>query len=277
MSISWASTARIASRTGSQTTWSDSVDTSRVTCPAGSSATKNRALNRRGSKTGVVHEPHSRSRSVRSTRPRRARKAGERHLAALQAATVLLPVLPGRVPDDGVLGRTGQQHAGLLEGLAHRRADQCPGERLVAPEQVAPLGGARSDPADVGVEVAPVHAAAGEHAHARGERHVDVPPQQVDLEPAGLPVTVAQQHHRRGVPGLDGLAAAVVVRLRVLDEVGRQPPRRVHQTSTRSSTSTGASSGSTGHADGDCGRAGRRRRTPRRTAPRRRWRPRAAR
>ena len=89
-----------------------------------------------------------------------------------------------------------------------------------------------------------------------GERHVDVPAQQVDLEPARLPVAVAQQHDGRGVLGLDRLTGAVGERAGVLDEVGRAAGGwgpRVPQTSTTSSTSTGASSGQHRDADGAAG------------------------
>jgi hypothetical protein len=61
----WSSTA---CRGCIQMVDSVSPDTSRVSCPAGSAATKNAVSYRRGSNSGVIHRDQPPSRSVRSTR-----------------------------------------------------------------------------------------------------------------------------------------------------------------------------------------------------------------
>ena len=168
---------------------------------------------------------------------------------ASSATPVGLPVVAGGVRDDRVRGRPGQQHAGLLERLAHRGAHQRPGDRLVGAEQRAPTRPAVG-PAQpiVGVEVARVDAAAGEDAHARRRTP------STSAGAAGRPRARRRRRRAAARPsrrarGSTGVAAAVGERAGVLDERRRAAGgsrSTSAQTSTISSTSTGASSGSTG-------------------------------
>ena len=89
---------------------------------------------------------HAPSRSVRSTRPRRSRNVGERQLLGLERRPVGLPVVAGRVGDDLVGRRPGQQHARLLERLAHRGAHQRARHLLVEVRAAPPSPAATGRP-----------------------------------------------------------------------------------------------------------------------------------
>ncbi len=114
-----ASTARQAACAGSHVTDDDSVDTSRVRCPAGRVATKNQVRNRLGSKVGVHHPDQAPSRSVRSTSPRRSRNSvNESSLASsacrsvsqsspvVSATTSSAEAPASRTPDSSNVSRT---------------------------------------------------------------------------------------------------------------------------------------------------------------------------
>ena len=126
MNISPASTAATASRAGSQVTYDDSVDTSRVRWPSGSVGDEEPGavaprLEDRGQPAGPGAEQVG-----AQHQPAPVEEVGHRQLARLERDPVGLPVVAGGVGDDGVGRRPGQQHAGLLERLAHGGADQRP-------------------------------------------------------------------------------------------------------------------------------------------------------
>ena len=129
---------------------------------------------------------------------------GLRHLG--HGGAVLLqrepPAVPERRqpvrPDERLAAAlAGQQHARLLERLAHAgRADR---ERGVGKRPGAPAAGA-----EPGVAVGVLDLAAGKHKRAGGEIDPVVAHHHEDLD-ALRPV--AAEHQRRRKPGLDGFAA----------------------------------------------------------------------
>ena len=137
--ISPRSAIATASAAGSQVTSDDSVDTSRVRCPSGQQRDEEPGavalrLEDRGQpggpdaeQVGAQHQPAA------------GQEVGHRQLARLQRDPVGLPVVAGGVRDHLVLVRSGQQHAGLLEGLADGGAHQRPRHLLVAAEPLGPL------------------------------------------------------------------------------------------------------------------------------------------
>ena len=168
-----------------------------------------------------------------SSRASRASRSASQSAPVVSATTSAAVGPASSTPDSSKVSRTA----------AHTRAR---GRRLVDPEPAGPLGGRRTRPGDLGVEVPRVDPATGEHAHAGREGHRGLAPQQVDL--GGPGGTGTQQHDRRGVARLGRRAGAVGVRPRLLHQVRRQ--RDPHQSETTSSTSTGTSSGSAAHPDG---------------------------
>ena len=139
---------------------------------------------------------------------------GQRSLAGFQLSAGF--GVRARLVDDAARLGTGEQHAGLLEGLAHRGAHQRARRFRRAAELLRPPGGFGTGPADRGVRVAGVHASAGEDGHTTGEGHPPDPALQEHLEAA---VPVAQQHHGRRVPRHGGR-----FRRFLRNEPGRQHP-----------------------------------------------------
>ena len=166
-----ASCCATAAATGSHTVSSASPLTSRGRWPVGTAATKNRVSNRLGSNSGVIQCAHGRSRSLRSTRAAGGQHLGHRSAAVQQGQPVALEVVAGRVGDHAVGVRPGQQHARLLERLPDGRADQRPGQRLVAAEPAGPASRGGPGPRRVGLAVPGVDRAAREDVHPGGERH----------------------------------------------------------------------------------------------------------
>ena len=208
--------------------------------------------------------------------PAPGQELGERQLARLEGGPVGLPVVAAwcrrprssaespasSTPDSSNVSRTA----------AHTSA------RAVAssvPSRAAHSSGLGPAQAIRVVEVARVHAPAGEHAHAAGEGHRGLPPQQVDLEALR---TGPQQHDRGRVARLG--------RLRVPSANARASSTRCsgsgtrttrHATPRRSARPRPARRAGAPARRPPSGRAGRRRRRPRRAARRRRWRPAAGR
>ena len=86
----------------------------------------------------------------------------------------------------------GEQHAGLLERLAGRGAHQRLGQVGVDAEPLRPPRRLGAVPGDVGVAVAVVDAAAGEHHHAGDELHRRVPAHQEHLDVPAVPRRVSR-------------------------------------------------------------------------------------
>ena len=139
---------RRASAGRTHATRSDSVLTSRVRCPCGKRGDEEPRvvaafLDLRGDpvrpgaqQVGAEHEPAP------------GEQLGQRLRPVEQRLPVGLPVVAAGVRHDRVLGRPGEQHAGLLERLAYGGADQLAGERLGGAEGRRPTrpGTARTTP-----------------------------------------------------------------------------------------------------------------------------------
>ena len=168
--------------------------------PSGIAATKNRVSKRFGSTSGVIQCAHGRSRSARSTSPRRLQQLGEGQRAVEQRQPVGLPVLAAgvrrrRCRASGPASRTPDS-SNVSRTAAHT-SDRASGSSQVSARR--PGGRRRPDPGVVGD--APRRAGRpsrrGRRMHPGGEGHRRRPPQQVDLRAAA---TVAEQDDRRGVP-----------------------------------------------------------------------------
>ncbi len=169
--------------------------------PAGSSATKKRASNRRGRIGGVTHLESGVSRSVRSRRSRSS---------AIWAKLASPPTSAVRACEtdrgrEATVASLGQEDARLLEQLADRGDVEADRHRRlqVAAERHGCLGRIGRRPLDQrGVRIAAVETAAGEDVHVRRERHRRRSPRQEDL---GAAPSLTQQDDRRRQAWLDSL------------------------------------------------------------------------
>ncbi len=156
-------------------------------------------------------------------------EVAEGQLARFQQTT-RLRVVTG-VGHHRILGGSGEQHAALLEGLAHGREHQRTGLRLADTEPLGPPGHVRSGPPHLGVRVGSVDTAAGEDGHAAGEVHADDTTLQEHLDAARR---VPHEHHGGRVAdgyrgGIEGGCRAIVGHGLNLTDRSRHHPTRSHR------------------------------------------------